>query len=110
MFYYKVDLRDIINGKMHPLLAVSLIERLPQSSAFGALTQDKDNWREYLDLAPEYYALAGIYDAVNANTRATGNFKTPPKFKPWPLPHEVINQKKATGSVAGLFARLQARQ
>lgn len=91
---------------MHPLLAVSLIERLPQSSAFGALHQDSKNWREYLDLSPEYYALAGIYDAVNTNTRATGNFKTPPKFKPWPLPHEVITKKSQPNSVASLFARM----
>lgn len=90
---------------MHPLLALSLIERLPSSSAFAAQHQNKKDWHEYLDIGPEYYVLAGVYDAINANTRATGNFKTPPKFQPWPLPKDIIIKSQPT-TVATLFARM----
>lgn len=49
--------------------------------------------------------MAGIYDAVNVNTRATGNFKTPPKFQPWPMPQAIIEKSQPT-TVATLFARM----
>ena len=94
-----------MRGKLHPLLLISLIERLPASSAFAAQHQNKKDWHEYLDLSPEYFIMAGIYDAVNVNTRATGNFKTPPKFQPWPMPQTIIKKSQPT-TVATLFARM----
>jgi len=94
-----------VRGKLHPLLLISLIERLPASSAFAAQHQNKQDWHAYLDLSPEYYVMAGIYDAVNINTGATGNFKRPPKFKPWPMPQEIIKKSQPT-TVATLFARM----
>lgn len=60
----------------------------------------------------EYYPLAGIYNAVNANTRATGNYKkAPPRIDPWPVPAlaaEAAKKKRLKGkvTVASLYAAL----
>lgn len=54
---------------------------------FVSQCRDKDYWREYLAIGPDHYALAAIANAVNDNTRATGQWrKAPPKFEPFPIP------------------------
>ena len=60
-----------------------------------SLQTDKDNWQFHLDASREYYALAGIYDAVNTNTAATGHFKRRPKFEPWPVPDVAIKRHRS---------------
>lgn len=73
--------------------------------------QDREHWREYLDLEPGYYVLAGIFNALNDNTRATGMWAKgkAPKFRPWPTPQiliEHVKQKAERNTVAGLFRAL----
>jgi hypothetical protein len=76
---------------------LSLIERLPEGSKTASLMQSKEHWRAYMDIAPNYYVLAGIFNAINGNTAATGNFKKRPKFEAWPTPRETVRRlrKKA---------------
>lgn len=56
--------------------------------------RDPEHWREYLDIDASYYVLAGIFNAVNDNTRGTGNWPKgkAPKFKPWPTPDILAKQ------------------
>lgn len=82
----------MVNGDVAPLFVLSLIERLPEGSKTFALMQDKEYWRAYQDITPDYYVLAAIVNAINTNTGARGNFKKPPKFDPFPLP-EILARK-----------------
>ena len=84
----------MVNGDIAPLFVLSLVERLPEGSKTLALMEDKQYWRTYLDINPDYYVLAGIFNAVNDNTRARGNFKKKPKFEPWPVPQLLIKKAK----------------
>lgn len=53
--------------------------------------------------------MASIFDAINANTRATGNFKgKPPTMKPWPRPTSkprAKHKKEGKGTLRSIFAR-----
>lgn len=80
---------------MAPLLVLSCIERLPEGSKTAALMQGgEEHWRAFFEITPEYYPLAGIFNAVNGNTVATGNFKKRPKFDPWPTPQDIVKKKQ----------------
>ena len=94
MFYYHVDLRDVITGELPPLFALSLIERLPLGSRYASEVQYGDDWRDALDVDRSYYATANVVDAVNQNTIATGNWKKRPKFDPFPTPQSEYEKKK----------------
>lgn len=72
------------------------------------------NWRDYLDIGPDYYVAAGIYNAVNDNTRATGNWAKGkvPKIDPWPTPNLAAKARakaeaRKPKSVADLYRRVQ---
>ena len=111
--YFGFNLKDALRDGEDPSLIVSLVQRLPVSSMFVAMQQDSEYWRFYVDRTPEYYVGAGIYDAVNQNTLARGNFKKRAKLDPWPLPGRAIDafkkeQEKRDTSVAGFFSRLTA--
>lgn len=41
---------------------------------------------EYLGWGTDRYMIAALYDALNANTVATGHFKKRPKLDPFPTP------------------------
>lgn len=114
LYYYHVDIRDVVDGKIPPSLALALFEGLPQGSMTHAKLRDEDHWRLYLGFDQYNYQLAAIFDAVNSNTRATGNFKTPPKIEPYPTPESVAKRerekaKRLEGGVAALFGRMQSR-
>ena len=52
-----------------------------------ALMQGGDDWHKHIGRDATWYAIADMYDAVNQNTRATGNWKkSPPKIAPYPRP------------------------
>lgn len=56
------------------------------------------------------HLLADIYDALNLNTKATGNFKKAPDFPPWPRPtrdNDTAEKKPVT--VADIYARFTRR-
>lgn len=65
-----------------------------------SMMADREYWRVYMDIDQNYYALAGVVNAVNDNTIATGNFKKRPKIDPWPTPQVIaakLKKKKESG-------------
>lgn len=61
--------------------------------------------REQFGWGQDRHMLADIFDAINQNTRACGNWgKKPPKIEPRPRPGKGKKEKKKVG-VADLFAR-----
>ena len=115
-FYYGIDLVEALEeATTPPAHLFALCERLPEGSMTSALLTDEENWRDYLDITPHYYVQAGIYDAVNNNTAATGNWKKKaPKIEPWPLPAQMPKlrraaEKRKTKKKEGLLARLHAQ-
>lgn len=109
--HYGVDLRDVVAGEMAPAFVLSLIESLPEGSTTYAMMQGGEHWRAYAGIEPSYYVLSGIYNAINANTAARGNFKKKPKFEGWPTPAEIVrklNKKAERKTVAGLYKSIMA--
>lgn len=103
-----MDLRELIADGMDLGFLHALIARLPDDSMTRALQQGgEDDWGLYLGNTREYYVLAGVYDAINVNTSATGYFRKPPEFDRWPTPAVVkeTKQKKRT-SFFDLFANV----
>lgn len=50
--------------------------------------------------------LADVYDAINQNTRACGNFKKPPKIEPRKRPGRKKKDKKGV-SLKDIYTRFQ---
>lgn len=99
---------------MPPWQLLAYIQRLPEGSMYMSKLRDAEFWRAFLGASAESYALAAIVDAVNANTRATGNWrKSPPKIDPYPTPDAVAKaarkrEEAKPKSVAALFGAVQA--
>lgn len=96
----------MVLGEIAPLFVLSLIESLPEGSTTHAMMQGGEHWRAYAGIGQDYYVLAGIYNAINANTAARGNFKKRPKFEGWPTPGEIVkklSKKAERKTVAGLY-------
>lgn len=62
--------------------------------------------REHYGWGADRSINADIFDAINQNTRATGNWKRPPKIPPYPRPESKGPEKKKPVSIEGLWARL----
>lgn len=95
LFYYGVDLVDLYRpaSGLTPRAALALLARLPAESKTVALMEGADDWRTYVGRDAHWYALADLYDAVNQNTRATGNWKRKaPKIAPYPRPGDTVNK------------------
>lgn len=89
---------------MAPRFVLSLIQRLPDNSLTSALAS---GGREFFGWGMERHMLADLFDAINQNTRASGNWgKKPPKIEPRPRPGRGKSAKKKT-SVADIFKRFQ---
>ena len=98
MFYYAVDLADVIDGRgPSPALVLSLIQRLPDTSLTVALAT---GGKQHFGWGLDRHIAVDLFDAINANTRATGNWKKggAPKLKPWPRPKF---KKKAAAPTTG---------
>lgn len=67
--------------------------------------------REFFGWGHERSLMAGIYDAINANTRATGNWGKGkvPKIPAWPRPSEAKKVEKKPVTVADLYMRMTRR-
>lgn len=93
--YLGLNLWDVLFDTS-PRLLLALIEGLPDDSAFVASVRAAAPYREanpYAHYEPDFRGwtrlhslLADIFDAINLNTSATGNFKKRPEFEPWPRP------------------------
>lgn len=90
---------------------MSCIKRLPDTSMTHALMRESP---ESFGWGQDRYLLADIFDAVNQNTRASGNWgkNGAPKIDSYPRPSikrksEKVAEKKRRTTVADLFKRFQ---
>lgn len=105
LHYYDVNLVDVISGSgPSPSLVSLLVRRLPDTSLTAALAR---GGREFFGWGMDRHMMADAYDALNQNTRATGQWKSkPPTFPEYPRPKKK-SDKPAT--VADLFGIFQTR-
>lgn len=97
-----VDLVSVVRGDgPAPGLVLALIDGLPIGSMFMSQRLAKQRggeWQDYLGKSPEWWVMADFYDALNQNTRATGNWKKgkAPTFDPYPRPGAAEKKKPKT--------------
>ena len=109
--YYGVDLADVIAGTgPAPSLVVALAQRLPDTSLTVALAS---GGRDHFGWGVDRHLTADLFDALNANTRATGNWAKgkAPTFPQWPRPDvkpRTPAQKRPV-SVAQVYQQFQRR-
>jgi hypothetical protein len=98
-----------------PALVIALIQRLPDTSLTIALAS---GGREHLGWGIDRHMQADIFDAINQNTRATGQWGKgkAPKIPAWPRPKPAKNTAGAEGkkgrrvSVADLYNKFNAKR
>ncbi|QYW07865.1 tail assembly chaperone [Streptomyces phage RedBear] len=112
-FYFGIDLADVIEGRgPSPSLVILLVQRLPDTSLTAALAS---GGREQFGWGVDRHMAADIFDALNQNTRATGNWgkKGAPKLPEYPRPKvkksKDKDRPKKKVSVADLFKQLSRR-
>lgn len=92
-----------------PALVVLFVQRLPDTSLTVALA---GGGRKHFGWGTDRNLIADLYDAVNLNTRVTGNWakgKTP-TFPRWPRPASTAKPEASKPtSVADLYQRFQRR-
>lgn len=99
-----MDLLAVVRGDgPAPAAVLALIYALPDTALTPALAA---GGRDLYGWGTDRHLAADLYDALNANTRATGNWKTkPPKIPAWPRP-KAEKTKGGKVTVASLHARL----
>jgi len=97
--YYRVDLTEVVaGGGPSPALVLALVEGLPEDSATVAAMRGGRDWRGWTRTA---LLLADIYDAINANTRASGRWRRkPPTIPPYPRPKLRQGQRRRGQTIA----------
>lgn len=107
LFYYGVDLVDVVNlNGPPPSFVLELIRGLPDDSMTVALRR---GGMEFFGWGTDRYIAADTFDALRVNTYATGNWAKTPE-KPTPYPRPVVKSKvKKKASVADLFGRLRGK-
>jgi hypothetical protein len=78
-----------------PSLVLLLIQRLPDDSLTSALAS---GGRQFFGWGQDRALLTELVDAVNINTRSTGNWKKgkAPDFPPYPRPSRGRNKPAST--------------
>ncbi|MEU3045808.1 hypothetical protein ABZ705_04605 [Streptomyces sp. NPDC006984] len=95
-----------------PSLVLALVQRLPDTSMTVALAS---GGREFLGWGVDRHMTADLFDALNANTKATGNWGKGkvPKIPAYPRPKAKSTTPSTTpkkpASVAAIYARLSGR-
>ncbi|ATI18801.1 tail assembly chaperone [Streptomyces phage Diane] len=116
LFHYGVDLTEVIAGRgPSPALVLSLIQRLPDTSLTMALAS---GGREHFGWGIDRHMSADIFDAINQNTRATGQWGKgkAPKIPAWPRPKAKKKSEGTEGkkgrrvSVADLYKKFNKRR
>lgn len=110
-FYYDVDLVDVIQGRgPSPLLVLLYVQRLPDTSLTTALMR---GGRHHFGWGVDRHIAVDSYDALNVNTRVSGQWKKPPTFPLWPRPNSETTAeskpKKPKVSVAQLWGRMSKK-
>ncbi|MFC4089357.1 hypothetical protein [Micromonospora sp. GCM10011541] len=105
---------DVIEGRgPSPALVLAYAQRLPDTSLTVALAS---GGRDHFGWGQDRLLLADLFDAINTNTRATGNWakgKTP-KFPEYPRPKSKpeatgSDKQKKPVSVADIYRKFQRR-
>lgn len=97
---------DVIEGRgPSPYLVLLDVQRLPDDSLTSALA---NGGRQFFGWGQTRYMLADIFDAVNTNTRATGNWAKGkvPKIPEYPRPKKKTPDAPRKGAVKSLFNRM----
>ncbi|MFE7124030.1 hypothetical protein [Streptomyces sp. NPDC057617] len=94
-----------------PALVLALVRRLPDTSLTVALAS---GGREFFGWGQDRHLAADLYDAVNANTRATGQWgrSKAPKIPPYPRPKKATANRvgeRRPMSVAEIYKRFTGR-
>lgn len=93
-----------------PALCLLLVARLPDTSLTVALAA---GGREFFGWGQDRHLRADLYDALNANTKATGQWGKgkAPKIPPFPRPAKAKTKKagKRPTTVAALYQHFQRR-
>lgn len=96
-----------------PALVHLLVRRLPDTSLTMALAS---GGREHFGWGADRHMTADLFDALNQNTRATGQWgkRGAPKFPEYPRPkakkESHKGEKKRRLSVAEIYKQLTARR
>lgn len=111
---------DVIEGRgPSPYFVLALARRLPDTSLTIALAS---GGRDHFGWGVDRHMQADIYDAINQNTRATGNWGKgrAPKIPGWPRPKPLKKPNKGDGgtkkkagkrvSVAEIYRKFTARR
>ncbi|WP_406192351.1 hypothetical protein OH733_05445 [Streptomyces griseus] len=109
---------DVIEGRgPSPYFVMMLVRRLPDTSLTVALAS---GGRDHFGWGMDRHMQADVYDAINQNTRSTGQWGKgkAPKIPAWPRPKALkkptssSGQKKADKriSVAEIYKRFTARR
>jgi hypothetical protein len=62
--------------------------------------------KQHFGWGVDRHMRADLFDALNVNTKATGNFRKPPTFPLWPRPsHKQADAPKKKVSVRDLYRR-----
>ncbi|MEU5433819.1 hypothetical protein AB0G73_10620 [Streptomyces sp. NPDC020719] len=111
-FYYGVNLGDVIAGRgPSPALVLALVQRLPDTSLTVALAA---GGREFFGWGQDRHMQADVYDALNQNTRATGQWGKGkvPKIPAYPRPKPATSKEEAgkrPTTVAALYSHFSRR-
>jgi hypothetical protein len=97
--------RDVEEYRLSASFVVALIQRLPDESMTVAMrTGGRDKWHEHFGWGADRHLMANVFDALQINTRATGNWKSKPPDMPM-TPRPKVARPKVT-SVAELHRLL----
>lgn len=86
MRFFDIDLVDVVEGRgPAPVLVIAAVQALPDYSLTAALSA---GGRDHYGWGVDRHLLANLYDAINLNTRACGNWGKgkAPKLDPFPRP------------------------
>ncbi|MEU4155694.1 hypothetical protein [Actinoplanes sp. NPDC026670] len=96
-----------------PALVLLMVQRLPDDSLTMALAS---GGRAHFGWGADRHLLADLFDAINQNTRATGNWQKGkvPTFPQWPRPKaktvgKTDEKPKKKVTVADLWRKFQGR-
>jgi hypothetical protein len=91
-----------MEGELPASFVLAKIQRLPEGSMTLAMFKGgEQQWREHFGWSREQYILADLFDVIQVNTEATGQWKKkPPELPRYPRPKD----KKKPVTVASLHA------
>lgn len=92
-----------------PALVLALVQRLPDTSLTVALAS---GGRPHFGWGVDRHIAVDLFDAINQQTRATGNWARGkvPTLPAWPRPTTPAAADRKPATVADLYARFAGRR